>query len=436
LLARGAGLSPLTGGGYTPPSAVGTEGGAKAISSRWIIGLASGFGEDRVEAALLEVEGVGLTLQVRIADSIQQPYPADLRELLLRQHQPQTCDLRQVSLLHRLLGETFAAAARQVADRASFSLQLAHLIGCSGQTVWHDVEGRFASSLALGMAAVVAERTSVTVVSDFRTRDMAAGGQGLPLAALVDYLLFRDREQDRVLVHLGSTARVVYVPADGKMQDMRGYEAGPCNLLLDALIRRLTGGRELYDAGGKYAVQGRCVDDLLERWLAHPYLQRRPPKSVPRNAFGDEFVAQTAQLARQHGWSSHDVLCTATHFVARAIVQSLDNYLPSGRANHVLLSGGGVRNGLLWHLLEQSAGRRLERTDEVGVAAGARQALSYGVLAALTMDSVPGNVPSATGAAGARLLGSITPGSPANWARCVHWMAGQVAPIAAAEDWT
>jgi anhydro-N-acetylmuramic acid kinase len=402
------------------------------MTTRWIIGLASGSSADGADAALVEMDGAGLDLQARLLLSLHQPYPRELRELLRRACTPAKADTRQIALLHCVLGETLAAAARRVADRASFSLQQVQCLGCPGHTVWHEPEGRVPLTLSLGMAAMIAERTGVTVVSDFRSRDVAVEGQGVPLAALTDYLFFRHSEEDRVLVHLGGLARVVYLPAGGRPHQVFGFEAGPCNLLLDGLMRQLTNGREEYDAGGKHAVQGRCIEPLLDRWLGHPHLLRRPPRSLPRHAFGEEFVAQAVQMARQNQWPLHDLLCTATHFVARCIVGSLQRFLPrERRLGRVLLSGGGVRNGLLWRLLEQQlAPVPVDRTDRHGVSADARKALGFGVLAALTVDGVPANVPAATGAMGSRLLGSITPGSSTNWARCLGWMAAQTAPLA------
>jgi anhydro-N-acetylmuramic acid kinase len=406
------------------------------MPTRWIIGLASGASADGVDAALLEMEGAGLDMRVRVAQTVHQAYGRELRELVHRAGAAEPCEIKQVSLLHRLLGETAAAAARQVADRASFSLQNVQCLGAPGQAVWHDTEGRFPSSLGLGMAAVVAERTGVTTVSDFTSRDVVVGGQGMPLTALADYLLFRHPAEGRLLLHLGCTARVVFLPAGGEVSDVRGFDVGPCNNLLDALMRQVTGGREAYDAGGKHAVQGRCLDGLLQRWLGHPYFQRRPPKSLPRHFFSDEFASQAIQHGRQQGGSLHDVLCTATHFVAHGITQGLGRFLPGGRApDRVLLSGGGVRNGLLWRLLEQQLeGVPLGQINQIGVAADARKAVGFGILAALTVDGVPANVPAATGAAGARLLGSLTPGSSTNWARCLAWMAAQTAALAVADD--
>jgi anhydro-N-acetylmuramic acid kinase len=406
------------------------------MMTRTLIGLASGSTADGVDASLLEVEGVGLNVQVRPVLALHQPYSRDLRDLIQRVAAPGPVEGQQVGLLHRLLGETFAAAARQAADRASLSLQKVQCLGCPGHTIGHDPEGRFPSTLALGMAAVVAERTGVTTVSDFRSRDVAAGGQGVPLAALVDYLLFADPEETRVLIHLGGMAQVVYLPAGRRPQEILGFEAGPCSCLLDGLMRQLTGGREEYDAGGKYGVQGRCLEPLLQRWLAHPYVQRRPPKSVPRQSFSQEFFVQAVQMARQHQGSLHDLLCTATHFVARSIAGAVRRFLPESPApRRVLLSGGGVRNGLLWRLVEQQfPDIPLDRTDRFGIPADARKALGLGVLAALTVDGVAANIPSATGAGGSRLLGSLTPGSSANWSRCLAWMAAQTAaPLTYAE---
>lgn len=402
-------------------------------ATRWVIGLASGHSADGVDAALAEVEGAGLELRVLQTDGLHQPYGPELRELLRRMSGQGTVEVRLVSRLHRLLGETFAAAARTVADHASLNLQKVQVIGCPGHLAWHDTDGRFPSTLGLGMAAVVAERTGLATVSDFHARDVAAGGQGVPLAALTDYLLFRHPDEGRVVIHLGGMARVVFLPAGCRVHEIVGFQAGPCNGMLDALMRRLSGGREAYDPGGKHAVQGRCLEPLLQAWLAHPHFPRRPPKALPRNLFGDEFAEHALAQARQHQGTLHDLLCTATHLVARAITQSVRRLLPAGRRVHrALLSGGGTRNGLLWHLIEQQLeGVPVGRTDEAGVPGDRRRALSFALLAALTVDGVPANVPSATGAAGSRLLGSLTPGSSQHWARLLAWMAAQTAPVSA-----
>ena len=214
------------------------------MPQRWIIGLASGSSADGVDAALIELHGIGLELHVGQLHGVHQPYGPELRDMLRRIAEgPGAPDeVRHVSRLHRLLGETFAAAARAVADSAALSLQKVQCIGCPGHTVGHEPEGRFPATLPLGMAAVVAERCGVTTVSDFRSRDVAAGGQGAPLAALTDYLLFRHADESRVLLHLGGMARLVLSCRPGSRLHGGGHgfrrSGRACNLLLDALIRQ------------------------------------------------------------------------------------------------------------------------------------------------------------------------------------------------------
>jgi anhydro-N-acetylmuramic acid kinase len=245
-------------------------------------------------------------------------------------------------------------------------------------------------------------------------------------------LLFHDVREERVLIHLGGMATVLFLPAEPTTRHVIGFQAAPCTILLDGMMRLLTGGREPFDAGGKHAVQGCCIEPLVERWLSHPILQRKPPKNIPRQDFGDEFLTQAVQVARHMRRNLHDLLCTGNHFVARAIVTAVKRFLPKP-AERVLLSGGGVRNGLLWSLLEQHfAPVPLEKIDAYGIPAEARKAVAFAGLAALTLDGVPANLPRATGAAGPRLLGQITPGASANWAECVSWMGAQNRPWALA----
>jgi anhydro-N-acetylmuramic acid kinase len=394
---------------------------------RWVIGIASGAGGDDVDAALLELEGCGLGLRARIVHSLHEPLPEDVRRLT-RKIARSASEPRELSLAHRLLGESFAAAARRTADWAGFSLQKVQCLGCSGHTIWGEQDGNYPAVFNLGMPAIIAERSGVTTVSDFRSRDVAAGGQGAPLAALADYILFNayHPDQARLIVHLGTVAQIILLPSRCRVQDIAGFDVGPCNQLLDTLMQHLTNGQEQFDAGGKHAVQGRCQESLLERWLQHPSLQRKPPRAVPRHAFGDAFAVQAVRLAKEQNWSPFDLLCTATHFVVRTIADAVHRFLPTPgpHGRRVLLSGGGTKNGLLRHLLQQQIGGA-EDTDAAGVPRQARRASTKAILAALCVDGVPANLPQATGATSSRLLGSITPGSTANWARCLAWMTHQ-----------
>jgi anhydro-N-acetylmuramic acid kinase len=399
------------------------------MSRRWFIGLSSGSSLKGVDAALVRIEGAGPDLMPRLEHFVHEPFGRDVRDLLLRTAEPAPA-LQHLGLAHRVLGEAYANASRKVVELGKQTWQHILGIGLSGHTAWHDADGRYPSTLSLGMPAALAERTGLTVVSDFRSRDLLVGGQGFPLTSAIDARLFRDGAERRVLIHLGGVASVLWLPPEPGPRpnaNVIGFQAAPCTLLLDGLMRLLTAGRESFDAGGKNAVQGRCIEPLVERWLAHPLFKRKPPRSVPRHDFGSAFLAQAAELVKQHGGNLHDLLCSATHFAARAIVQAVQRYVPAP-PDRILVSGGGARNGLLWRLLEQQlAPAPMERIDRFGVAAEARKAVAFAGLAALTMDGVPANVPASTGASGPRLLGSVTPGNAANWARCLAWMAAQTA---------
>jgi len=404
-------------------------------ATRWVIGLVPAAGLEAVEAALVECHGHGLELAVRAVHCRAEPLSRDIHDLLLRCSMVGQADVRQVALAHRVLGQAWALAARQVADRAGVSLQNVLCAGCIGYAAWHEADGRSAVTLSLGAPAFLAERCGLTTISDFRARDQAAGGLGTMIAALADYLLFRSSEEDRLVIHLGGTTRAVYLPAHRDPQHVQGWETGPGMVLLDGLTHELTGGREQTDAGGKHAVQGRQIPDLLARWLSHPFLMRKPPRLMHRSAFAGDFIRQAIQLAQQHHWSSHDLLCTANHLVARAIGECLRRYPPrGGAAKRVLLTGAGARNGLLWRLLEeQLPGATLEKSDGCGIPFDGGEATRAALLACCFLDGIPAGLPLVTGASGARLLGSLTPGSYANWSRCLAWMTGSADPLAMEE---
>ena len=402
------------------------------MTQRRFIGLSSGSSSHGVDAALVETDGIGMDLRLWPVHFIHYAYSRELRDLLLRAGSANPINPRQTTMLHRVLGEAFASAARLVAEQAKIPLTSILCAGCPGHALWQETDGRYPAAWNIGMADVLAERTGITTLSDFRARDIAAGGLGAPIHSLIDHLLFRDPRENRLLINLGGVATVTYLPNEASARHVLAFQAAPCTILLDGMMRLLTGGREHFDAGGKHAVQGCCIEPLLERWLGQPSLQKKPPKGIARHEFGEDFLNHGVRFARHLHRNLHDVLCTATHFVARAIAQAVERFIAKP-AQRVLLSGGGVRNGLLWGLLEQHfAPLPVEKTDGYGIAAEARKAVACAGLAALTMDGVPASLANTTGASGARLLGQFTPGSSSNWAHCLSWMASQTTPWALA----
>lgn len=403
------------------------------MARRFFIGLASGSSHFGVDAALVGAEGFGNGLSLRAEHFLHFPFSNEMRDLLDRVTADRVTDLRNLATLHRVLGETYSLAVRDLFQFSRLAPQQVLAIGCPGVSLWHDADGRYPATMNLGMVGVLAERSGLTVVSDFGSRDMALGGQGLPMPAYVDAILFQHETEHRVLVHLGTTASIVSLSpysAPGETptvstpprRDVTAFQAAPCTMLLDGLMRLLTNNKEVIDNGGKHAVQGRCLDSLLDRWMQNHFFLKRPPKSLPRWEFGIDFLNRAVEQARRLGGNLHDLLCTMTHFVAHAIADAIHRYLPA-RPSRIFLSGRGTRNGFLWHLLQQKLGAiPVEKLDALGVDATSRQAVGYAGLAALALDGIPVNLPGVTGASGLRLQGQFTPGTSANWARCLAWM--------------
>jgi anhydro-N-acetylmuramic acid kinase len=367
--------------------------------TRLLIGLSVGSARDAADAALVRAAGLGLGMTPRVELAVRPPILPHAR------HTPDP----------RGLGDALAAAARHLATKAGVDLRNVLAIGLLAPP-------------GDRIAEVVADTTGVTVLTGFGDRDAAVGGCGTFMTPAADYLLCRGDAEDRLLVHLGAVATVLFLPAGGTVTSLVGFEAGPGPGLLDAIAYRGSRGREAQDPGGTKAVQGACLDELLAAWLAHPYLIRKLPKAVPAGEFGEPFLSAGFDAARAAGATLNDLLCTATHFVARCVGAGVRRFVPPvTNPRAVYVSGGGVRNGFLWQLLaQQFPGETLRKLDELGVPVFARKAAAAAVLAGLTMDGVAGNLPLLTGASGGRLVGRFVPGDPRNWALVTAWAAEQL----------
>lgn len=275
------------------------------------------------------------------------------------------------------------------------------------------------------LAALVAERTGVTVAAGFSDRDHALGGRGGPLSPLPDWLLFRSSKLYRLLLHLGPTLLVTLLPPAERPSKILCFDAGPCCAFLDGLVCELSQNKVAFDPSGHFAVQGRISEELVNKWMSHPFLLRPPPKFLGSRDFDTSFRQASLAFAREHRLSARDVLCSANQFVVRVLRDALRRFLPSGfTVDEAWVSGGGTRNGFLWKLLRDGlAPLPVARTDEAGIPSEARPAIHAALLAYFTMENLPGNLPALSGAAAARILGQITPGSPENWDRWVCHLA-------------
>jgi anhydro-N-acetylmuramic acid kinase len=305
---------------------------------------------------------------------------------------------REISQLNFELGALYAKAAL----RAIARFGPVELIGCHGQTVYHE-GGRH--TLQIGEAAVIAERTGVPVVSNFRARDIAAGGQGAPLVPFADYLLFRSPNANRAALNIGGIANISIIPPASSTEDLIAFDTGPGNMAIDALAREHTRGKWNYDRGGKIAKSGKVNRELLGQLLADPYYTRRPPKSAGREQYGEEFIARM----KGSGLPLNDLIATATELTASTISLGIAFHGSWTRFTDVIVSGGGVHNPQIMSRLAQELPEiTISTSTDHGISADAKEAIAFAILAYETWRKTPSNLPSATGARHRVVLGSIT----------------------------
>lgn len=378
-----------------------------------IIGLMSGTSLDGVTAALVEIEGEDVAgLQWTVQGWCTLGYSEERRSAIHDAIVSGTA--ASLCALNADLGEWLAEAAQKVCEETGVPLERVDLIGSHGQTVWHapPTAGNRGSSLQLGDAATIAERTGCPVVSDFRARDLAAGGHGAPLVPWVDQALFSLHDDARALQNLGGIGNVSWVPRRGSGESVFAFDTGPANALIDAAVHLATNGRMAYDEDGKLAAQGTVDEALLAELLLHPFFALEPPRSTGREAFGRPFVERLIEAVRPEGdrdWL--DLIATLTELTARSTADAYRRWVLPRGVREVVLTGGGARNlTLVRRLTALLAPLPVVSGDVLGVDPEAKEALAFAVLAWAYVTGVPANAPGATGAAGPRLLGCYTPG--------------------------
>ena len=376
-----------------------------------VVGLMSGTSADGIDAVLVEIEGAPPELRVRLLRHVAVPYEPALREEVFACFRPDTGTVDRLCRLNFALGEAFAAAALRCIQAAGLAPAEVDLIGSHGQTVWHipPTPAGPGATLQLGEAAVIAERTGITTISNFRARDVAAGGHGAPLVSYVDWLLFRHPKKTRALQNIGGIANVTYLPPKSQAGRPLAFDTGPGNMLIDDAARRATDGAWECDRDGELAARGRVDERLLAELLAHPYLRLPPPKTTGREEFGQQMGARIWERGRALGLRGADIVATVTAFTAHSIARAYRDFLPSS-PEEVILSGGGAENPALVGMLRQLlAPARLLKIDQLGIPSAAKEAVAFAVLAYETWHHRPGTLPSCTGARRATVLGQITP---------------------------
>jgi anhydro-N-acetylmuramic acid kinase len=361
------------------------------------IGLMSGTSLDGMDAALVRFHG---PTHADLIDFVTRPYTDDERAEL--RHALAGGDAPSLARLHVRLAEWAAEAVEAVLVQARVPASELALIAFHGQTIWHEPP---TVTWQLGEPAVLAERFGVRVVSNFRARDLAAGGQGAPLVPMADVLLFASPASPRVLLNLGGMANLTYVPRRSQEDGVLAFDTGPGVAIVDGVARQVDR-RRSYDRDGLIAAQGTPDEAVLAELLADPFFSAPPPKSTGRERFGDAYAA--ALHARVPG---ADGVATAVELTARSVAAAVADWTPAG--TEVVASGGGCHHPGLMAALERrlaaSGGHALCRFDDLFFPGDAKEAVAFALLGYLTLHGQPGNVPAATGASGARVLGTVTP---------------------------
>jgi anhydro-N-acetylmuramic acid kinase len=380
-----------------------------------VAGVMSGTSADGIDVALVRISSasrVHFQPRIKLLGHAAFPYPRDVRRAVLSAMNARRASVADLARLNFLLAELYAEAVLATQKRFDFK---AELVGCHGQTLYHQGEperflGRkIAATWQTGEGAVIAARLRVPVVSNFRPADMAAGGKGAPLVPFFDYLIYRDARVSRIVQNIGGIANLTAIPAGASIKKVRAFDTGPGNMVIDAVTERLFG--ERYDSGGRIAASGAVLEGVVAHLMHLPFFRRRPPKTAGREEFGREFVQEFMKYCGRA--NKHNVVATATALTVRSIADALRRFVITRHTSfsEFIVSGGGANNPTLLAMLANELrplGLQIRSSDEFGVPSEAKEAMAFALLAYQTWHRQPSNIPSATGATRPAILGKIS----------------------------
>lgn len=385
-----------------------------------VLGLMSGTSADGIDVALARVSGAPPQLRAKLLGHTSFNFPPALRKEILRIAEQQPISAGELSQLNFRLGHVYADTVLAACKKFRVAPSHINLIGNHGQTIFHQGQpapyfGKpTASTLQIGEGSVIAARTGITTIGDFRPADMALGGQGAPLVPYLDYLLYRHPKLGRVSLNLGGIANITVIPASTKSSEVFAFDTGPANMLIDALVQHFTRGRRRYDKNARLAQVGRSIPALLNELMKDPYLKLAPPKSTGREYYGRAYVQRLLALGRKHHAKPNDLIRAATIFTALSIVDALHRFvLRKHKIQQLVVSGGGAHNPLILAQLSAALpGIEILPSSQLGVPEDAKEAFAFALLAYETFHRRPANLPSATGARGPAILGKISNAPP------------------------
>ena len=370
----------------------------------------SGTSCDGIDAAAVKISGSGSTLRADLEHFCCVPYSHEMREKLLRASEMKA---EEIAVLNFELGELFAQGALKLMHEMQRAPVSFDAIASSGHTICHlPNQG---ATLQIGESAIIATTTGINTISDFRVADVAVGGQGAPLVPYADWCLLGKGSTSRIIQNIGGIANCTVLPTDCKLEDIRAWDTGPGNMILDECARILTDGKMQFDADGKMAAQGKPDEDWLQELMKHEYFFRPPPASCGREEFGKHYSENFVAQGRKRGRNIPDIMAMATAFTAESIARSYEKYaedLLNCNQCEIILGGGGAFNPTLKKMLQaRLAPHRVLMHEDLGIRSDAKEAIAFAILAHETLNGVPSNVPSATGARKSVVLGKIARGA-------------------------
>jgi anhydro-N-acetylmuramic acid kinase len=383
-----------------------------------VLGMMSGTSADGIDVALARISGAPPAISAKFEGHRHVRFPAKVRDAILRLANGAPTTTAEISQLNFLLGEEFARAAIAACKRWRVPLRQISLIGSHGQTIFHQgvpagfLGQRVASTLQIGEPSIIAERTGMTTIADFRPADMAAGGQGAPLVPFVDYLLYRDPRIGRVALNIGGIANLTVISAGARPDQVFAFDTGPGNMIVDAIVEITTRGRHRYDRDARIALRGKTVSPVLDRLLGDVYLRKSPPKTAGREQFGRAYAEKVLAWGKRQRATTEDLVRTATVFTSLSIADALRRFvLPRARVDELIVAGGGARNPLLMAQLAAALPEiEIVPASEFGIPAEAKEAFAFAVLAYEAYHGRANNLPSATGARHPAVMGKLVRG--------------------------
>lgn len=393
----------------------------EALSAKGIhrvVGMMSGTSVDGVDAALIELSREGGAPRVKLLAFENIPYPQGVRERVFELFRPETSTVDRIGYMNFLLGELYARAALSVIAKAGLTSADVDLIGSHGQTIWHEPEARETDGMPIrytvqiGEGAVIAARTGIPTVSDFRVADMAVGGQGAPLVPFSEYLLYRREDESILLQNIGGIGNMTVLPAGATPEQVFAFDTGPGNMIIDAVAAAISGGRLKCDVNGEIAARGKVDEELLARLQKDEYYARRPPKTTGRERFGTQYAQRILDDRARHPISDEDLLATVTYLTAWSIFDACERFaLPVCKPAELIVGGGGSYNKTLLKDLSGLFGTRgiaVRTQEDLGFNSDAKEAVAFALMADCFVRGEANVLPSVTGASAASVMGKLS----------------------------